>query len=706
MFIESLSVDGVLSLFKNGLLNPDEIRSAAEVINAKLNRGVDSVSPGNVVLYKCFNEIASRITAVSNVVEQPQRSNIVNSTSMSGQPKYQEQPLNLCGTANNQTVGDTLQSENMRLDVHPQNLSNRMHHEVGETPRSSTSRNNEDHFNTHQAVSIGSNRGILHGGGVRQREGFSYITVMTETDRFIRRFNMTAKTVIFSFKPVDADNPFEWLKAAFDELLEYVTVNAQPSDMIGFRLISANNSDKPVFNKETIRYIVGLVTDELTLDNRGCGTPPQLQVLIAIPCWGRRDISLTQADFVEEQPTNSNQLEAEDNKENENSRLVDNETKNRAELYMQIVARFNSDKRLNLIQCGSFQRRATLSGLRYNRRVDWQYKPWKKILEESPGSNFKTYLHNETNSAERRKFKRKLVDGRDECVQRKKKSCGNTLHNTEYGSKAEDAKPVPIEVEIESKRLLQKLQNSDDDVADPTFTLDSDEEFAGPDSDDHELEVEADNFNDVGNSDDILQTPEALAVVAESNVLEEAPLLWESHPSTISHRDYKNSKKKEQAWVEISEITNLSVEDCMRLWKNLRDRFTREKRLKPSGSEGGDSNWVYYEKMAFYNKCTRPRKTHTSMQASTSKQKNLRKELTPRPASSSSSGWSGIETILSPQSEGEVMEDSQETMNLDETVVSETTPRSKKGNSTSKKGEEIANMIKSCNQIVAAIENK
>ncbi|KAK4887109.1 hypothetical protein RN001_003380 [Aquatica leii] len=214
MFIESLSVDGVLSLFKNGLLNPDEIRSAAEVINAKLNRGVDSVSPGNVVLYKCFNEIASRITAVSNlqVVEQPQRSSIVNSTSMSGQPEYQEQPLNLCGTANNQIVGDTLQSENMRLVVHPQNLSNRMHHEVGETPRPSTSRNSEDHFNTLQAVSSGSNRGILHGGGVQQREGFSYITVMTETDRFIRRFNMTAKTVIFSFKPVDADNPFEWLK--------------------------------------------------------------------------------------------------------------------------------------------------------------------------------------------------------------------------------------------------------------------------------------------------------------------------------------------------------------------------------------------------------------------------------------------------------------------------------------------------------------
>ncbi|KAK4887437.1 hypothetical protein RN001_003708 [Aquatica leii] len=65
-----------------------------------------------------------------------------------------------------------------------------------------------------------------------------------------------------------------------------------------------------------------------------------------------------------------------------------------------------------------------------------------------------------------------------------------------------------------------------------------DEEFAGPDSDDDELEGEANNFNDVENSDDILQTPDALAVVAESNVLEEAPLLRESHQSTIRHVEF------------------------------------------------------------------------------------------------------------------------------------------------------------------------
>ncbi|KAF5282304.1 hypothetical protein FQR65_LT14358 [Abscondita terminalis] len=62
------------------------------------------------------------------------------------------------------------------------------------------------------------------------------------------------------------------------------------------------------------------------------------------------------------------------------SRFIDNETKNRAEVFMQIVARFNSGKRLNLIQGGSFQRRATLASLRYNEGVGWHYKDKKKIV--------------------------------------------------------------------------------------------------------------------------------------------------------------------------------------------------------------------------------------------------------------------------------------------------------------------------------------
>ncbi|CAH1375544.1 unnamed protein product, partial [Tenebrio molitor] len=51
--------------------------------------------------------------------------------------------------------------------------------------------------------------------------------------------------------------------------------------------------------------------------------------------------------------------------------LIDNETNNRAELFMSILARFNMGKRLNLIQRDSFQIRSYLTGLRYNQGEEW-----------------------------------------------------------------------------------------------------------------------------------------------------------------------------------------------------------------------------------------------------------------------------------------------------------------------------------------------
>ncbi|XP_045760988.1 uncharacterized protein LOC123864534 [Maniola jurtina] len=44
------------------------------------------------------------------------------------------------------------------------------------------------------------------------------------------------------------------------------------------------------FNKEDTRFIINLVRQDLQLDSRGCGTSPELQVLTAIRCWGRREV--------------------------------------------------------------------------------------------------------------------------------------------------------------------------------------------------------------------------------------------------------------------------------------------------------------------------------------------------------------------------------------------------------------------------------
>lgn len=50
------------------------------------------------------------------------------------------------------------------------------------------------------------------------------------------------------------------------------------------------------------------------------------------------------------------------------------------------------------------------------------------------------------------------------------------------------------------------------------------------------------------------------------------------------------------------------VEECQKQWKNVRDRFTREKRMFHSGMEAPECKWWLFDKMQFYNKYTKPRK--------------------------------------------------------------------------------------------------
>ena len=46
------------------------------------------------------------------------------------------------------------------------------------------------------------------------------------------------------------------------------------------------------FKKSTAHFIVNLVRDDLQLDSRGSGTSPEIQVLTAIRCWGRREVNI------------------------------------------------------------------------------------------------------------------------------------------------------------------------------------------------------------------------------------------------------------------------------------------------------------------------------------------------------------------------------------------------------------------------------
>ncbi|XP_075559701.1 uncharacterized protein LOC142591241 [Dermacentor variabilis] len=63
-----------------------------------------------------------------------------------------------------------------------------------------------------------------------------------------------------------------------------------------------------------------------------------------------------------------------------------------------------------------------------------------------------------------------------------------------------------------------------------------------------------------------------------------------------------------------------TVEDCLKLWKRLRDRYTQELKAIEQAKRSGSGNvsrrtWEFAESMAFYRDCGRPRKTTCSMEA-------------------------------------------------------------------------------------------
>ena len=86
------------------------------------------------------------------------------------------------------------------------------------------------------------------------------------------------------------------------------------------------------------------------------------------------------------------------------------------------------------------------------------------------------------------------------------------------------------------------------------------------------------------------------------------PCLW-----NMSLREYKDNRVKENAWKKISEKLATSVDDCKRRWKNLRDKFVRERKIstkRPTGTSGPPtvSQWKYYNIMCFIQDTVRHRK--------------------------------------------------------------------------------------------------
>ncbi|KYN02000.1 hypothetical protein ALC62_07196 [Cyphomyrmex costatus] len=81
---------------------------------------------------------------------------------------------------------------------------------------------------------------------------------------------------------------------------------------------------------------------------------------------------------------------------------------------------------------------------------------------------------------------------------------------------------------------------------------------------------------------------------------------------------------KQNSWREISGILNLSIEICQNRWIRLRDRFSREKRLRETETRSGSgathrSGFLLYNNMLFLENHVKRRKSYTNVPSSAAK---------------------------------------------------------------------------------------
>ncbi|XP_067264010.1 uncharacterized protein [Chanodichthys erythropterus] len=86
----------------------------------------------------------------------------------------------------------------------------------------------------------------------------------------------------------------------------------------------------------------------------------------------------------------------------------------------------------------------------------------------------------------------------------------------------------------------------------------------------------------------------------------------------VSLHDYRSSERRVNAWREVAASVGLSVVECKRRWKTIRDRYIRERRLcKLKKEEGGRRlhYWPHRESLSFLDAHIRKRKRPSEAEA-------------------------------------------------------------------------------------------
>ncbi|KAJ8916466.1 hypothetical protein NQ315_014683, partial [Exocentrus adspersus] len=133
--------------------------------------------------------------------------------------------------------------------------------------------------------------------------------------------------------------------------------------------------------------------------------------------------------------------------------LIKNETNNKAECFMNILARFNMGKRLNLVQRNSYEIRSYLSALRYNNGVTWHTYAWRKCFGNEPPTCLSKYIASQNKAA---------AKSRVQVTTSRKSKHPVSKETVEYGPNLAEVEISDEDLLVEIRRLAERLQVSPD----------------------------------------------------------------------------------------------------------------------------------------------------------------------------------------------------------------------------------------------------
>ncbi|KAK4885940.1 hypothetical protein RN001_002211 [Aquatica leii] len=97
------------------------------------------------------------------------------------------------------------------------------------------------------------------------------------------------------------------------------------------------------------------------------------------------------------------------------------------------------------------------------------------------------------------------------------------------------------------------------------------------------------------------------------SLIEANPIIYNK-----SLKEFKDARRKERVWETIAEEMRKEVGECQRLWRNARERYTKEQRKMRNTASGSaateEDEWPLYAAMSFLLQYIKPRKTSGNVQ--------------------------------------------------------------------------------------------